>query len=303
MSGGDGKRGGEATAFGNAAMAAIANLGVQKPQLSRKTRAKLDRGDSPRSGQPVWRNSYSEGQCERRIWRRYGDGSKRTGRRLHALIVKSARKTERNTRLMRKQRAEACRKMSAQEREHERLKGGVEVLHHARRGLLGEVGIEVLDFLWSRVDYFTGRLEPAIDTIADEVGRSYSAVHMALKRLRRHGWLQWERRSRPIADAKAGEPLVEQIPNAYVLLIPEELRRFVAVMFGASKEPDCLAWDREQRRAEEERMLRALSAREFHQATWRGDDKAGETLANIAKMIDNRESSICRETGGDYKSP
>lgn len=296
-------RGGQPKPFGTAAIEAIGALGVVPPKLSRKTRARLERGDSPRSGQPVWRNSYTEGQCEHRIWRRYGDGSKRTGRRLHALIVKSATKTERHTRRMRQERAERCRRMSQEERNQALEDGKLEVLHHARRGLLGDVGIEVLDFLWSRVDYFTGRLEPAIDTIAQEVGRSYSAVHNALKRLRRHGWIQWERRSRPVKDPKAGDPLVEQIPNAYVLLIPEGLRRFVSMMFGALPEPDCLAWDRHQRKAEEERMLRELSAREYHRATWQGDDRIGETLARIADMIDSRESSINRETGGDYKSP
>lgn len=292
-----GERGGEAKPIG-----LIAAQLAQAP-LSRKTRLKLERGDSPRSGQPVWRNSYYEGQCEKRIWRRYGDGSVRTGKRLHALVVTNARRLERQTRRMRQYRAQQCRRMKPEQLESERIKGKEEVLHHARRGLLGEVGVEVLDFLWSRVDFMTGRLEPAIGTIAKEIGRSYSAVHTALNRLRRHGWLQWERRSRKIEDPEPGTPLVEQIPNAYVLLIPAELRRFVASLFGAPREPDCLKWDREQRRAEEERMLRELSAREYHRATWTGDSKLGETLERIAQLVDQRESSICRETGGEHSSP
>ena len=129
---------GETKAFGLIA----ADLAGNK--LSRKTKALLERGDNPRTGQPVWRNSYYEGQCEDRIWRRIGDGSKRTGKRLHGLIMKSARRLERETRTARKQLAERCRRMSAEERE-EAVQRKQPILHHARRGLLGEVGLEATD--------------------------------------------------------------------------------------------------------------------------------------------------------------
>jgi hypothetical protein len=276
MSGAASTRGGEATPFGLLAAKLTA------APLSRKTRLKLERGDSPRSGQPVWRNSYYEGQCEARIWRRYGDGTARTGKRLHALILKAARRLERDTRRKRQEEAE-----------------------RRRRGLLGDVGLEVLDFLWSRVDFFTGRLEPAIATIADELGRSYSAVHRALKHLRAHGFLQWERRSKPIENPEPGGPLVEQIPNAYVLLIPKALQSFFAIEIGGKRPPapDCVTWDRQQAREEFDRMLSQLTVREWFKATWQGDSRLGETLANIARMVEERESSIARETGGDHRSP
>lgn len=268
-------RGGPPKTFG---LVAAHLAGVQ---LSRKTRAKLERGDSPRTFQPVWRNSYYEGQCEDRIWRRYGDGTARTGKRLHGLIMKSARRLERESRRTR-QNADAG----------------------ARRGLLGDVGLEVLDFLWNRVDFLTGRLEPAIGTIAEEIGRSYSAVHRALKDLRTRGFLQWERRSKPIEQPEPGGPLVTQISNAYALLIPKALQLFFSIEIGGRRPtPDCVAWDAEQRRAEFDRMLFSLSAREFQAATWSGDSRMGETLANIARMVDERESSIARETGGEYNSP
>jgi hypothetical protein len=276
VSGPNTTRGGEPTAFG------LLAAQISAAPLSHKTRLKLTRGDSPRSGQPVWRNSYYEGQCEDRIWRRYGDGTARTGKRLQALILKAARRLERETR--RKRQVEAERR---------------------RRGLLGDVGLEVLDFLWSRVDYFTGRLEPAIATIADELGRSYSAVHRALKSLRAHGFLQWERRSRPIESPMLGGPLVEQIPNAYILLIPKALRSFFSIEIGGRRPPtpDCLAWDREKAREEFERQLNQLTLQEWQQATWQGDSRMGERLANLARMVEERESSIARETGGELHSP
>ena len=98
-----GTRGGDATPFG------LLAAKIAATSLSRTTRLKLERGDSPRSGQPVWRNSYYEGQCEDRIWRRYGDGTARTGKRLQALILKAARRLERETRRKRQAEAEPLR--------------------------------------------------------------------------------------------------------------------------------------------------------------------------------------------------
>ena len=49
--------------------------------LSRKTRMLLERGDSPRSGERVWRNSYTVGTIEDRVWKPIHDGSRRGGRR------------------------------------------------------------------------------------------------------------------------------------------------------------------------------------------------------------------------------
>lgn len=276
MSAPAGTRSGEARPIG------LLTATLTGARLSRKARLRLERGDSLRSGQPVWRNSYYEGQCEHRIWRRYGDGTARTGKRLQALLLKAARRFERETR--RQRQAEAPGR---------------------RRGLLGDVALEVLDYLWGRVDYLTGRLEPAVATIAEELGRSYSAVHNALKALRAHGWLQWYRRSRPVEDPEPGRPLVEQIPNAYVLLIPPGLEDYVAVEIGGRRPPlpDCVVWDREQARAEFERLLGQLTLSEWHRATWQGDSRTGETLARIAALVERRESAIARETGGDHRSP
>ncbi|MDE1917166.1 MAG: hypothetical protein KGJ57_16165 [Sphingomonadales bacterium] len=53
-----------------------------------------------------------------------------------------------------------------------------------RNGVLGEIGIAVLEVLFDLVDLATGRLEPAVSTIAERAGYSYSAVHNALDRLR-----------------------------------------------------------------------------------------------------------------------
>lgn len=267
------ERGGDARAIG-----AIA--GLIGSNLTRKARMMHRGGDNPRSGQPVWRNSYYEGTKEHQIWRPYGDGKARTGKRLTAIVMRAAKGFERESRARRQKEVQG-----------------------RRRGLIGEVGVAVLEFLWETVDYLTGRLDPAIGTIAAELGRSYSAVHAALTALRKHGFLQWQRRSRPIENPVPGGPLVEQISNAYVLLIPKAARNFVDVVMGKAPPPDCVAWDAEQRKAEFGRMLAGLTAGEFHRDFWSGDTRRGETLANIARMVDERESSKTRETGGVLRTP
>lgn len=268
----------KATPFG-AAAARIAGLA-----LDRKTKLKLGRGDSPRTGEPVWRNSYYEGQVEKRLWRPWGDVRK--GKRTAGAIIQAARTFERESRWKRKGEAE-----------------------RTRRGLLGEVAVEVLEALWELVDFATGRLEPAIATLAERVGRSYSAVHAALKRLRAHGFLHWVRRSRPVKDPVPGGQQVEQIPNAYALLVPRELERFLARIFHP-RMPSCERWRRDQERAEWQRMLGQLTHREFVDATWDRDSLAGETVKRIeariraiAGSLDRGESSRCGETGGSVPDP
>lgn len=255
---------------------------ITKSQLGRRTRALLERGDSPRSGEKVWRNSYTEGTIEDRIWKPIHDGSKRGGKRWTAALLKAARAFEYRTRLERRKKQPG-----------------------ARNGALGEVGLEVLAWLYDTVDYASGRLEPAVNTIAVAIGRSYSAVHEALCRLRIEGFLSWIRRSRPIEDPQPGGPQVEQVANAYALLVPGVMKDWLASLLRKAPVPAC----EEDRRANEkqayEAMLAGLSAQERHDATWNGDRLLGETLKRLAIQVDLRdvqrgESGSTGETGGSY---
>lgn len=268
-----------ATPFGVAAAAAIG-----KP-LSRRTRMLLERGDNPRSGQPVWRNSYTEGTIEERVWKPINGGSARGGKRWTSALLKAARAYEIRSRAKRREREPG-----------------------ARNGDLGDVGLEVLRFLYDLVDYATGRLEPAIATIAEGIGRSYSAVHDALVRLRRAGFVHWMRRSRPIEDAGPTGPQVEQISNAYALLAPKVMRGWLARLIGKSPAPACEDDRRAADKAEFDRMLGGLSASEYQAQFWEGDDLLGETLRKIAAAVDareeqDRESGRARETGGVVPTP
>ncbi|BBC72941.1 conserved hypothetical protein [Altererythrobacter sp. B11] len=256
---------------------------ITSTKLDRQTKALLQRGDSPRSGEPVWRNSYYVGQIEDRVWKPINGGTARSGKRWTAALLKAAKAFELRTRSERR-----------------------EVEPGARNGALGEVGIAVLEHLYATVDYTTGRLEPAIRTIADAIGRAYSAVHEALCRLRKHGFLHWMRRSQPIKDPVPGGPRVEQASNAYALLVPEGMKGWLARLLGTRKPPACEE-DRHRRKREEfEHMLASLSAREYADAfTWNGDRLIGETLRRLAAAVDRRESPKGEsggsdETGGSY---
>jgi hypothetical protein len=265
-----------ATPFGLAAAQAITAT------LSRRTRMLLERGDSPRSGERVWRNSYTEGTIENRVWKPIHDGSARGGKRWTAALMKAARALEYRTRLKRR-----------------------ETEPGARNGDLGEIGLEVLSFLYETVDYATGRLEPAIATIAEGIGRSYSAVHEALCRLRQKNFLHWMRRSRPIDDPEPGGPQVEQVPNAYALMVPEAMKGWLAALLHKGKVPACEADRRKRERDAFEAMLAPLTAEARHEATWNGDRLLGETLRSLAAAIDARsslegESGSRRETGGSF---
>jgi len=254
-------------------------------KLGKKTRAYLERGDSPRTGEPVWRNSYTVGQVEDRVWRPINDGTPRGGRRWTRAIHKAARAFEIETRTKRR-----------------------EVDPGARNGALGVIGLSVLEYLYDVVDYRTGCLEPAVRTIADSIGHSYSAVHEALCRLRHHGFLRWMRRSKPVDNPEPGGPRVEQASNAYALLVPEGMKAWLARLIGKPEIPACEAERRKRRSDELAAMLATMTAGEYHAAhTWTEDAVLGDVLGRLAAAVDRRdekmrESGSNNETGGSSRS-
>lgn len=89
-----------------------------------------------------------------------------------------------------------------------------------RNGALGHVARDVLRELLRLLDFKTGRLDPAIKTLAARCGYSVAAVVDALKRLRAHGFLDWLRRYEPTGNAGMKAPQVRQTSNAYRVTIP-----------------------------------------------------------------------------------
>lgn len=250
-------------------------------RATRNIRALYERGDNPRSGAPVWRNSYTVGQVEDRVWKPINGGNIRDAARWLGALMKAARRLELVTRAKRRETEPGC-----------------------RNGDLGDVALAVLAFLYETVDYATGRLEPAIRTIADAVGHSYSAVHRALVRLRAEGFIAWMRRSKPKEDPAPGDPAVEQASNAYALLCPDGMKEWVARLLAKRKAPECDADRRKREKADFEAMLDSMTAEERHRATWLGGALLGDTLQALARQVDlrhsqDRESSTSDETGGE----
>jgi len=137
-----------------------------------------------RTFQPVRRNSYNIGEREARWYRRVNP--KTIGARLRAA-----------------------------ERFNDRMRRRGE-----RIGPLGEIGLETLRLFYRTICHRSGRLDPSIDYICRTLRRCRKAVVAALARLKRHGFLDWIRRSEPSDTAGEKGPQVVQITNAYVLLDP-----------------------------------------------------------------------------------
>lgn len=150
------------------------------------------KGRVHRTGQPVRRNSKRKGACEQGFWTRFDP--RMTGRLMRAAEL-----------------YDRAGKAKGQ-----------------RNGPLGHVALEVLRALLRRVDYRTGRLDPALTTIMADTARSKGAVVRALAALRDHGFLAWIRRFVAIEADGAG-PRVRQVSNAYRLTIPEAARRLLGL--------------------------------------------------------------------------
>jgi hypothetical protein len=132
-----------------------------------------------------------------------------------------------------------------------------------KNGPLGHVGLEVLRELYRIVDFKTGRLEPAIDTVCAAIKRSRAAVVDAMRRLREHGFLNWVRRTEPTDNAGAG-PQVRQITNAYFFgELPKFAAAWVKKVTGAAPVPDDVAQAAADEKVAVEDMLAKASTDEF----------------------------------------
>ncbi len=165
---------------------------------------KTARSIDPQTGEPVkvWRESFHKGEREHTVWRAIAATKRNYQRRKRCLI---ARAREHEVRTL---------------RERQKLEP------KARNGELGgSIGLQVLELLWDRVDWRNGRLDLAVLSIADILGKSYKAVHRALSALTSAGYLDWIRRTEP-TDSRDG-PQVRQISNAYELKMPRQVEKVV----------------------------------------------------------------------------
>lgn len=94
-------------------------------------------------------------------------------------------------------------------------------------GALGRNGLAVLHALiFDFLDYATGELDPAIESIAGKACASVASVKRGLRNLKLCGVLNWIRRAGETRDEK-GRFCLEQDTNAYGILPVSQWRGFV----------------------------------------------------------------------------
>ena len=159
----------------------------------------------------------------------------------------------------------------------------------SRYGPLGMVALEVLRELMRLVDFKTGRLEPAIETIMGRLRRCRDAVVRALARLRDHGFLDWLRRYEATGEAGSRGPQVKQITNAYTLMLPKAALRLLGAAFGPAPAPV----DEEERRAAMVAQARAYAVDDPQNP----DGAVGRAAQTLGRKVAERESAKRTESG------
>ena len=224
--------------------------------------AGLEPAKRTRSFQPVRRNSYyASDRRSTSLWRPIAANG-REARRLIAARLKAA------------------------EHYNERNKQPGE-----RQGPIGDVGIRLLRELYRIVDFKTGRLEPAIDTLCERINRARATVVKYLAKLKEHGFLDWVRRSEPIDDVDGAGPRVRQITNAYGFCLPAAASTWVKKTLGNGPTPDCELARREADRAETEAMIKTVSLEEQAAFIAGTDGPLAEALASLARTMNCRNSA------------
>ena len=211
---------------------------------------------------PVRRQSRAAGRCEGVFWRR-------TNRQEVRQIVLAARRYEL-----------ACREPGS------------------RNGPLGGVAIEVLELFANLVDFRTGRLEPAIETLMRMLRRSRDAIVRALKALRSHGFLDWLRRYVPTGNEGRG-PQVKQTSNAYRLSLPARAKQFLGRFGVIPPPPDDHVHAEAERQADTEAHRASLPLDELALFDV-GDNPLGQALARLARSMKQRESARQTESQSSF---
>jgi hypothetical protein len=158
-----------------------------------------------------------------------------------------------------------------------------------RNGPLGFVAIEVLELFANLVEFRTGRLDPALETIAGMLHRSKDAVVRGLANLRKHGFLDWLRRYVP-TDRDGAGPQVQQTSNAYRLSLPARAAALIGRWFSPPPPADD-AHRRASAAAEAQAMIEALPLFEQGSAAFGRDSALGAVFDRLGAVVMKRESA------------
>jgi hypothetical protein len=213
-----------------------------------------------RTGQPVRRSSYYPHDRRAQIWRPLASSN----REAHRII--------------------SARMKAAEHYDRKHKEAG------KWNGPLGAIGLEVLRELYRIVEFKTGRLEPAINTLCEKLRRSKGAVVAALRRLKEHGFLDWVRRSEP-TDCEGAGPQVRQITNAYAFSLPRCATTWVQKKLGNGPPPDCELARAAADKIELAAMIDTLPLPEQMRVSV-VDDELAERLAKLAEALEKNCASL-----------
>lgn len=154
-------------------------------------------------------------------------------------------------------------------------------------GPIGRTAIDVADELMGMRCFRTGRLDPALETIARRLRISKQTVVSALRRLKAHGFIDWFRRCRPVEDPEPGGPTVEQDTNAYWFKLPKWAADRVRAAIKRCPVPDDAAAHASAQRADVSAMLAAATPDE--RVDYHVDEgPLADALRSLSRGVSNR---------------
>lgn len=259
-----------AVPLGRAAQAALGSCGgPYASALARQTKV--------RTFQPVRRSSYDAGDRRAQVFQPIGAGDPGSALRWCDKLVQTAREFDR-----------------------------VHKEHGRRLGPLGDSALVLLETIVRRcLDFASGRCEPAIETLMRYTRYARATVVAALRRLKRHGFLAWVRRTVRTDNAPGEGPQVRQISNAYFFdltrLAGEVRARFRQLLGGRAALAE-EAREAERRRALSEAVASAPPSTVGTILAGSTDPALAAVLDRLGKALEEREAQAQGNAGHSASS-
>jgi DNA-binding transcriptional regulator YhcF (GntR family) len=246
----------EAITLGDATLAALRGVHIRrKPARS---------GAPHRTGQHVLRDSIEAGTFEEAFFAAPAPGE--TDR-----FLRIAKQTLIAGKNLRRAAVAEGRSLSASER----------LLSSLTRS-----AIDVYERLLTIARVCHGRIFPSYDDLAEKTGLGRATVARALAVLEAIGFLVRQRRFVRVASDEPG-PRYEQTSNAYRLLLPERVMKFIPRWLRPAPLPDDELQRLADRAADTEAMLSRLSCKDLANELLQGP--LAKVLAKLGASIDRQE--------------
>jgi hypothetical protein len=144
---------------------------------------------------------------------------------------------------------------------------------------VGYIGVAVFEFLARRAVNRNGRLDDlSYEAIGAILGYARSAIVAACARLKRHGWLDWQRCFVWTGQAGIRGPQVEQTYNAFWILAPIEQLLKLGIRLAPPPDPD-------------ESQVGDAEAKARYAAEDHAESPLGRAIAKLGDAMQQRETS------------